>query len=78
MQPPPQFRKMYLIADDIPYRAEESSYKGTHPSQGVLHKGRVVWLERKIEGMDADATVSAYAEGVGVVLLAARHLQSSS
>ena len=78
MYTPQNFSETYLISEDVAYCAEEPTHTGTLPSRGVFHKGRVVWLERGIEGVPPDARISVYAEGVGVVILAARHLHRSS
>ena len=69
---------MYLIVDDVPYHAEESSHTGPLPGEGIFHKGRVVWLERNIDGVDPNSGVPVYADGIGVVVLAARYLQRPS
>ncbi len=41
----------------------------------MLQRGRVVWLETNPPSSDDDVQISAYAEGVGLVLLGSRSIQ---
>lgn len=72
MTKPNQYRKTYVISTDVSYQVAEQQ-KGTHAGQGVLSQGRVVWLEN--DPQRNGEQVPAYAEGVGVVMVAAEAVQ---
>ncbi len=69
MTKPNEYRKTYVLSTDVPYSNTNDSRKGTHASEGMLHTGRVVWLEKDPQPTDGFVQVAAYAEGVGVVML---------
>lgn len=71
MTKPNEFRKTYVLSTDVSYHASQEQ-KGTHAGDGMLHQGRVVWLENDPQ---PNIEVAAYAEGVGVVLLAPEAVQ---
>lgn len=75
MTKPNEYRATYILSTDAPYRNTEASSKGAHAGEGTLHKGRVVWLQKDVETRNNDAQVSAYAEGVGLVLLASSSVE---
>ncbi len=75
MTKPSDYRRTYVLAMDVPYRNHEQHTTATHASQGVLHRGRVVWLQHDVPGQDQSAQVSAFAEGVGIVVLDARAVE---
>lgn len=70
MTKPNDYRATYIVSTDVPYHNSEASTKGTHSGDGTLCRGRVVWLQNEADASNKDAPVSAYAEGVGLVLLA--------
>ena len=72
MTKPNEYRKTYVLSMDVAYNNRDAAHKGTHAGEGVLQRGRVVWLQRDPQ---ADAEVPAYAEGVGLVLLASDSVQ---
>jgi hypothetical protein len=68
MSKPNSFRETYLINEDTAYGgADDVHGGGGQLSQGCLHRGRVVWLERDPPLDGKSATVPAYAEGLGVI-----------
>lgn len=69
MTKPNDFRETYILGMDVAYQNTNTSTKGTHSGEGVLHRGRVVWLQGSVEGVDEETEVTAYAEGVGIVAL---------
>jgi hypothetical protein len=72
MSKPNSFRETYLINEDIAYSgADDVHGGGGQLSQGRLHRGRVVWLERDPSPQAENGTVPVYAEGIGVILLSA-------
>lgn len=73
MTKPNEYRKTYVVSTDVAYRQTPAAEKGTHSGEGMLHIGRVVWLENDPQA--AGVQVPAYAEGVGVVLLASESVQ---
>lgn len=73
MTKPNEFRKTYMVSTDVCYRNTNAARKGTHASEGTLARGRVVWLESDPQPNGTE--VAAYAEGVGVVLLAPEAVQ---
>ncbi len=75
---PNEFRKSYVLSTDVPYNTGGAANKGTHSGEGMLHQGRVVWLADDPRSADGSEQVPAYAEGVGVVLLASACMQPAS
>ncbi len=75
MTKPNEYRKTYVVSTDVSYANTNASEKGPHCGEGTLHKGRVVWLENDPQPSDGGVQVPAYAEGVGVVLLASSSVQ---
>ena len=71
MTKPNEFRKTYVVSTDVSYHM--TGQKGTHAGDGTLEPGRVVWLEN--DPQPNGEAVSAYAEGVGVVMVAAEAVQ---
>ncbi len=75
MTKPNEYRKTYVLSTDVPYANANASGKGPHCGEGTLYRGRVVWLEKDPQTADGGVQVPAYAEGVGVVLLACSSVQ---
>ena len=71
MTKPNEYRKTYVVSEDVSYSTSSVLQKGTHASDGTLQRGRVVWLESDPQA----AEVPAYAEGVGLVLVASSSVQ---
>lgn len=71
---PENYRQACTVLSDIHYEVQPGAPKGTHASSGILHKGRVVWIQKKPEESKAESVVSAYAEGVGIISLDPRLL----
>lgn len=76
MTKPNEYRKTYVLSTDASYTNTNAPGKGAHCGEGTLHRGRVVWLENDPQPADSGVEVPAYAEGVGVVLLASTSVQS--
>lgn len=74
MTKPIEFRETYVLATDVSYRNTDSDTSGTHSSEGTLHQGRVVWLESRPRPTE-QASVTAFAEGVGLVTLSTMAIQ---
>ena len=63
---PHGFNRKYVVAAEMPYCCRRSNHPGTPPEEGVLQRGRVLWLE---DG-NADARIQcAYVEGLGYLWL---------
>ena len=78
MAKPSEYRDIYVLNTDVTYQdAAKASAGDTFNSHGVLERGRVVWAPPRAASADP-ATVSVYAEGVGVVTLAPECLQRSN
>lgn len=72
MTRPNNFQETYLINEDTAYLGADQLRGGDGQlSQGWLHRGRVVWLERDPPLKAKDTAVPVYAEGLGVFLLRA-------
>jgi hypothetical protein len=69
MTKPNEFKETYILAADVPYCNTGASSTGPHSSEGMLYRGRVVWLENRPQSAE-NSKVTAYAEGVGLVVLA--------
>ncbi len=66
---PQEFRFTCVITQETPYLIAPGVPQGVQPGKGILHIGRVVWLENKMDEDSAKALVSAYAEGIGVITI---------
>jgi len=74
MTKPNEYRETYVLARDMPYRNTGTATGGAYCSEGMLERGRVVWLQGDMQATDEDSQVSAYAEGVGFVLVTPRSI----
>ena len=74
MTKPNEFRKTYVLSTDVSYHVTQQQ-KGPHAGEGTLHQGRVVWLENDPQPNGESTQVAAYAEGVGVVMVAPEAVQ---
>lgn len=72
---PEEFRRSFTVVETLPYEVQDGTKIGAHASKGVLEVGRVVWLSDRHEAAGEDIFVSAFAEGIGVVLLDSRSLK---
>ena len=75
MTKPQDYREQRIIAADTQYQVAEGFAKGTYSGSGVLTTGRVVWVQGSEKPLASEETVFAYAEGVGVVAVAAEALK---
>ncbi len=69
MEKPSEYQQTYVLSMDVEYNNAGAAIRGTHSSQGLLSQGRVVWL-REDPHPATETPVPAYAEGVGIVMLA--------
>ena len=70
-----EFKHQHIIRRDSPYQMDERFATGPQARMGLLSTGRVVWTERDAAPAQDDATVSAFAEGIGVVSVEAESLR---
>ena len=76
MTKPMEYREQRTILHDTHYEVDGQFGKGPQAGSGTLTTGRVVWIENAA-GLPAEAsTVTAFAEGIGVVAVEARSLRS--
>ena len=75
MTKPQEFKEQRIIRSETPYQVDEQFAKGPQAGIGVLTPGRVVWTRQGQNLAENEATVSAFAEGVGVVSVEARSLR---
>jgi hypothetical protein len=75
---PNEFRHEYVVLADTRFTVPDLLLKGTHSSEGMLEKGRVIWLRDKLRPDFPEHEVSAYADGAGVVIVDAQHLKPCS
>jgi hypothetical protein len=67
---PTEFRETYMVTQKSPYEVKTEC-----PGHGgVLNIGRVVWIKQRLAARTALDSVSAYAEGIGMVWLDPRNL----
>jgi hypothetical protein len=72
MSKPNSFRETYLLNEDTAYSGADDVHGGDGQlSEGLIHRGRVVWLELDPPSEDEGTNVPVYAEGIGVILLRA-------
>ena len=74
MERPKEYNIEYVAVQDVPYRTFDPATKGTHAGEGVCHEGRVVWLAKEIPERTAEAEVTAWVEGAGIVSVKPRFL----
>ncbi len=75
MTKPMEYREQRTILHDTHYHVDDHLTKGPQAGSGVLTTGRVVWIENE-KTLPAEAsTVTAFAEGIGVVSVEARSLK---
>jgi hypothetical protein len=66
---PQDHRVTCIITHETSYEVAPGAVKGTHASSGTLYRGRVVWTQKTPAAYTVGEKVSAYAEGVGIVML---------
>ncbi len=71
MARPSNYRETHTLAADVPYRNADKTGGATHSSDGILHRGRVVWSQGQPQDPSAAGSVTVYAEGVGLIELPA-------
>jgi hypothetical protein len=72
MSKPKSFRETYLLNEDTAYSGADDVRGGDGQlSEGLIHRGRVVWLEHDPPSEDKGTNVPVYAEGIGVILIRA-------
>jgi len=69
MTKPVEYRDTYTMTVDTPYSNEFPADKGSYSGSGMLCEGRVVFLQEGKRDTTVSATVSAFVEGIGIVLL---------
>ncbi len=75
MTKPQDYREERVVMRETHYQVNEGAPKGTHAVTGSLATGRVVWVQDHSEVPDG-LTISAYAEGIGIVALSAHCFQA--
>lgn len=63
---PKDYRASCIVAQDTKYKVPVGQLKGSNAGDGILNRGRVVWIRNKLSDCEGRATVSAYADGIGV------------
>lgn len=76
MTKPMAYQEQRTILHDTHYKVDDHFTKGPQAGSGILTTGRVVWIESAREAPVEDTTVTAFAEGIGVVSVEARSLKS--
>jgi hypothetical protein len=71
---PREYREIYTVMGNTPYQVEEDSLKGLSSDGGVLRKGRIVWVEKRLGKQSPQTLISAYAEEIGLISLDPRFL----
>lgn len=76
MTKPAEYREQRTIRHETHYKVNDHFSKGPQAGSGVLGTGRVVWIAEPGTQSTENSEVTAFAEGIGVVSLEARSLQS--
>ena len=71
---PNEYREVFILARNAPYQIDDGAPKGTPGNGGVLQSGRVIYLGQQAGEKKPTGSVSAYAEGIGVISLDPRFL----
>lgn len=74
MTKPQEFREQRIVSVDTKYQVSTGAQKGPSSGSGILTTGRVVWIQGGTPA-GTNATVPAYAEGVGVVSISTECLK---
>ena len=67
MQKPAEYRHCSILVKELPYSVIQDFPKGPQPAAGVLHIGRVLWLDHDLVEAHGKSQVQAYAEGIGLI-----------
>lgn len=76
MTKPREYREQRTILQDTHYQIHDHFTKGPQAGSGILTTGRVVWIENESSRPAEGSTVTAFAEGIGVVSVEAGSLKS--
>ena len=68
---PKEYRDLYTLTRNAPYQTGEGE---TPRCGGVLNIGKAVYLQEGAKEKSPSGPVSAYAEGIGVILVDSRYL----
>jgi hypothetical protein len=68
---PKEYRDLYTLTRNAPYLTSEP---GTPRCGGVLNTGKTVYLKQRVGEKRSRGSVSAYAEGIGVIQIDSRFL----
>jgi hypothetical protein len=68
---PKEYRDLYTLTRNAPYLTGDA---GTSRCGGVLNIGKAVYLQEGAKEKGSNGPVSAYAEGIGVILIDSRFL----
>jgi hypothetical protein len=68
---PKEYRDLYTLTRNAPYLTGEA---GTPRCGGVLNIGKAVYLKQGAKEKRSSGPVSAYAEGIGVIVVDSRFL----
>jgi len=71
---PNDYRVACTIMKETPYRVADGDLQEAQASEGMLQQGRVVWLKKNLGESSAEAQVSAYVEGIGLISVAPKIL----
>lgn len=77
-QKPKEYGDCCIVTKETPYKVGTGDMEGTHSDSGMLHRGRVVWVRERLPQVPDRSSVSAYAEGVGIVSVQAASLRHST
>ena len=75
MTKPMEYRAQRTILHDTHNQVDDHFTKGPQAGAGILTTGRVVWIENEKALPGEASTVTAFAEGIGVVSVEARSLK---
>jgi hypothetical protein len=68
---PKEYRDLYTLTRNAPHLTGEA---GTPRCGGVLNIGKAVYLQEGVKEKRSTGPVSAYAEGIGIILIDSRFL----
>jgi hypothetical protein len=69
MTRPDRYKETYVLNTDTAYGNTDTAEEDPHAIKGSLQRGRVVWLQNDPPTHVSCTRVTAYAEGIGMVIL---------
>lgn len=74
---PAKYNHSCIIMKDLPYDVTERPPDARLAPTGVLHTGRIVWLDHDLQNLLGKTEVRAYVDGIGLITVDPRSLRTA-